>query len=553
MDVTAALIVAAGSGSRMGGDAPKQYRPIGGKAVLAHAVDALGVHPRIDAVRVVIGEGQQEALAREGLGAGRRRLIIGGAERGRQRPRRAWRRSGRDGPGPRCRPPLLPAMTSSIGCSRRWHAEGASRCCRSPTRWRVPASLGDAGRPHRHLVRVQTPQAFPPLTPRRSLCAMERAPAPPTNRRCCAAGLRVALRRRRSDARKADHCRGLGAGRAMAGGAARAPHRHGLRRPCLCRRGAGHDGRDGPFPHDRGLAGHSDADVVLHAITDALLGAGRWATSASISRQAIRNGRAWTAASSCPSPRRWSARPAASIDHRRLHTVICEAPKVGPHRDAMRAASPKCCGFARALGQHQGNDHRAARLYRPARRHRRPGGGVDPNGSTERNRIGGPSSPPSWSPRRAAGDRGQPQGRPQDGGRRKLHRRAGQRGADRDPGLIGRVRGRLRHLFERGQDGRAERQPTTWSRHSARSASPPPGRWPRARWKHPAPMSRWPSPALPDRTADRSRSRSGPSCSPAPSAAGPDEIVADQKLFDAKEGAGIRRQAALCALELLMP
>ena len=37
-------------------------------------------------------------------------------------------------------------------------------------------------------------------------------------------------------------------------------------------------------------------------------------------------------------------------------------------------------------------------------------------------------------------------------------------------------------------------------------------------------------------------------------AAGPDEIVADQKLFDASEGrSGIRRQAALCALELLMP
>lgn len=36
--------------------------------------------------------------------------------------------------------------------------------------------------------------------------------------------------------------------------------------------------------------------------------------------------------------------------------------------------------------------------------------------------------------------------------------------------------------------------------------------------------------------------------------AGPDDIVADQKLFDAKEGrSGIRRQAALCALELLMP
>ena len=55
-----ALIVAAGSGSRMGGDLPKQYRHLGGKAVLAHAVDALASHPKIDAVRVVIGAGQQQ-------------------------------------------------------------------------------------------------------------------------------------------------------------------------------------------------------------------------------------------------------------------------------------------------------------------------------------------------------------------------------------------------------------------------------------------------------------------------------------------------------------
>ena len=80
MTVTA-LIVAAGSGSRLGGGLPKQYRPIAGKAVLAHAVDALASHPAIDAVRVVIGEGQEE-LARDALG-GRDvgELIIGGSER----------------------------------------------------------------------------------------------------------------------------------------------------------------------------------------------------------------------------------------------------------------------------------------------------------------------------------------------------------------------------------------------------------------------------------------------------------------------------------------
>ena len=80
MTVTA-LIVAAGSGTRMGGELPKQYRPIAGKAVLAHAVDALASHPRVNAVRVVIGAGQEE-MAQAALGARDiGDVIIGGAER----------------------------------------------------------------------------------------------------------------------------------------------------------------------------------------------------------------------------------------------------------------------------------------------------------------------------------------------------------------------------------------------------------------------------------------------------------------------------------------
>ncbi|MEO8618532.1 MAG: 2-C-methyl-D-erythritol 4-phosphate cytidylyltransferase, partial [Sphingomicrobium sp.] len=80
MRVTA-LIVAAGSGSRMGGDVPKQYRSIGGRSVLGHAIDALASHPRIDVVRVVIGPHQDsvanDAIAGRDVGA----LITGGATR----------------------------------------------------------------------------------------------------------------------------------------------------------------------------------------------------------------------------------------------------------------------------------------------------------------------------------------------------------------------------------------------------------------------------------------------------------------------------------------
>src|SRR6185436_2347872 len=77
---TIALVVAAGTGSRAGAGAPKQYRTIAGRPLLAHALDRL-VHPRIDAVRVVIGAGQ-EAAYREAVGG--RALpapVIGGATR----------------------------------------------------------------------------------------------------------------------------------------------------------------------------------------------------------------------------------------------------------------------------------------------------------------------------------------------------------------------------------------------------------------------------------------------------------------------------------------
>src|SRR5690242_11281076 len=75
-----ALIVAAGSGSRAGGDVPKQYRKLAGKALLAHAIDHL-THPRIDAIQVVIGAGQEAAYAGAVGGRALPAPVIGGATR----------------------------------------------------------------------------------------------------------------------------------------------------------------------------------------------------------------------------------------------------------------------------------------------------------------------------------------------------------------------------------------------------------------------------------------------------------------------------------------
>ena len=100
-----------------------------------------------------------------------------------------------------------------------------------------------------------------------------------------------------------------------------------------------------PIPHDRRLSGHSDADVGLHALTDAILGAlaagdigshfppsdpqWRGADSALFLRHAVELVRA----------------RGGGIAHVDV-TLICERPKIGPHRPAMVARLADILGIA---------------------------------------------------------------------------------------------------------------------------------------------------------------------------------------------------------------
>ncbi len=59
---TAAIIVAAGQGTRAGTDLPKQFAMLGGRPMLAYSHAALAAHPGIDTALIVIGEGQEQAL-----------------------------------------------------------------------------------------------------------------------------------------------------------------------------------------------------------------------------------------------------------------------------------------------------------------------------------------------------------------------------------------------------------------------------------------------------------------------------------------------------------
>jgi 2-C-methyl-D-erythritol 4-phosphate cytidylyltransferase/2-C-methyl-D-erythritol 2,4-cyclodiphosphate synthase len=88
-------------------------------------------------------------------------------------------------------------------------------------------------------------------------------------------------------------------------------------------------------PHDKGLSGHSDADVALHALTDAILGA---IGAGDIGEHFPPSDPQWRGAASSRFIEHASGLVDARggrIDHVDV-TIICEAPKIGPHKQAMR-------------------------------------------------------------------------------------------------------------------------------------------------------------------------------------------------------------------------
>jgi 2-C-methyl-D-erythritol 4-phosphate cytidylyltransferase/2-C-methyl-D-erythritol 2,4-cyclodiphosphate synthase len=96
--------------------------------------------------------------------------------------------------------------------------------------------------------------------------------------------------------------------------------------------------------HDRGLIGHSDADAGLHALTDALLGA---IAEGDIGQHFPPSDPRWKGASSdqflAHAAERARAKGALILNADL--TLICERPKIGPHRDAMRARIAELLGL----------------------------------------------------------------------------------------------------------------------------------------------------------------------------------------------------------------
>ena len=340
---TTALIVAAGKGERLGGGIPKQFRFIAGKPVIRWAVESLIRHPAVRRVRVVIGQGQQDIAANALVGLEVGELIAGGAERADSV------RSGLDAVHgdailvhDAARPFCPPAVVDRLLASLEFFEGAAPVLPVGDTLVRIGQTLGDPV-DRVGLARVQTPQAFR-LGALRSAYELWSGPSPTDETTVLrAAGMKVAAVEGDPALEKLTFQTDFERAEQWLNGS------------LSPRTGLGFDvhafSGEGPImlggievPHIRGLAGHSDADVVLHAITDALLGA---AGLGDIGEHFP------------PSDPRWKGAPSAQflayavellhqkggqIDHIDC-TVIAEAPKIGLHREAMRARIAEIAGL----------------------------------------------------------------------------------------------------------------------------------------------------------------------------------------------------------------
>ena len=334
MPVTA-LIVAAGKGERLGGELPKQFRSLGGKPVLRWTAESLIAHPAVRRLKVVIGEGQQ-GMAESALAGLEIDLLVEGGEQ-----RADSVRAGlaaveddvvlvHDAARPFCRPEVIDRLISAL----EFYPGAVPVLSASDTLARADNELGDAV-DRNSLVRVQTPQAFR-TDILRSAYEDWTGPSPTDEATVVrGAGHKVATVAGDPDLEKITTAEDFGRMEQWLAGR------------LVPRTGMGFDvhafAGDGPLmlggievPNDRGLAGHSDADVVLHAITDALLGA---AGLGDIGQHFPPSDPQWKGASSDIFLRHAAdlvGSRGGLIDHIDC-TVIAEAPKIGPYRNAMRS------------------------------------------------------------------------------------------------------------------------------------------------------------------------------------------------------------------------
>lgn len=346
MTVTA-IIVAAGRGTRVGGDRPKQYQPLAGRAVLARTIAAFAAQPRVTGLVVVVHP-EDGALFAEAMAGqdGDVRTVPGGATRDASVqaglaavPAGTTRVLIHDGARPLVAPALIDRVIDALD-----HAPGAAPALPvTDALWRGAEGRVLAPHPRDGLFRAQTPQGFH-LDAIRAAHAAHPGGAADDVEVALAAGLDVTIVEGDEDNLKITHT----------GDFARA-ERVLRERDMDIRTGNGFDvhafcAGDGVIlcgvkvPHDKALKGHSDADVGMHAVTDAIYGA---LADGDIGQHFPPSDPQWKGAASDIFLKHAVGR-AAERGYRIAQadlTLICERPRIGPVAGAMRAEMARLMGI----------------------------------------------------------------------------------------------------------------------------------------------------------------------------------------------------------------
>jgi 2-C-methyl-D-erythritol 4-phosphate cytidylyltransferase/2-C-methyl-D-erythritol 2,4-cyclodiphosphate synthase len=353
-----ALVVAAGRGARFGGDVPKQYRLLGGRPVLRHCLSTFCNHPGITGVRAVIHPDDRARYDAAAAGLTLLDPVPGGASR-QESVRLGLESLENNAPALVLIHDAARPFVDNGSVTRALEALATSpgALVATPVVDTLKRAGGDRDAPfvgetidRAGLWRAQTPQGFryPDILAAHRAAQQDGAGAGLTDDAAVAerAGMAIALIMGSEDNFKVTSEEDLArAERILAAG-------HDIRT------GNGFDVHAfGPgdhawlcgirVPHGRGLLGHSDADVGLHALTDAILGA---IGDGDIGVHFPDSDPEWRGASSdrflAHAGKLVAARGGAilNVDI----TLICQEPRIGPHREAMVARVAEILGLAQS-------------------------------------------------------------------------------------------------------------------------------------------------------------------------------------------------------------
>jgi len=340
MSGIAVLIVAAGRGERAGGTVPKQYAPLLGKPILRWSIEAFARHPKVVAIQVAVGPGQDVAYADATAGLELLAPIVGGAMR-QESVRRGLEALAGSAPDivlihDAARPLVSAAVIDGVIAALEAGSDGAVPLLAVADTLKRSEGGKWSTVPRDGLQRAQTPQGFKfakILRAHRHYAAQEVTDDMALGE---LAGLHITAVAGEDSNMKVTEPKDF----ALA-------EMHLRARLGESRTGMGYDVHrftagdhvwlcGVKVPHDHGLEGHSDADAGLHALTDAILGAigeGDIGQHFPPSNERWRGAPSWKFLAHAAS---LVTAKGGAISHCDV-TIICERPKVGPHREAMRA------------------------------------------------------------------------------------------------------------------------------------------------------------------------------------------------------------------------